>query len=318
LKSGSEVTTTPKQFSLDLGIAREVEVDGIGMGVLSDGTAYLTARGLARLCGVDHTLILQLGQDWHSSSPRPRTVRIKEALRQQGLFMPDPYISIIVDGSPHHAYPEVLCMAVLEYYAFDATQSSRDTALRNYRLLARRSFREFIYAQVGYDPQQLIPAAWRQFHDRVSLVYDSVPAGYFSVFKEIADIVVTLINEGVAIGADFIPDISVGQHWGRHWRENYYDDVYGARLHYEHNYPSYFPQAESNPQAPYCYPDAALGEFRRWIREQYLPNAFPTYLRSKEKQGALPPSFSEIAVKALESRGRIDRELTEKPKGRKG
>jgi hypothetical protein len=200
LKPGIEITAH-KQFSLDLGIAREVEIDGIGMGVLSDGTAYLTARGLARLCGVDHTLILQLGQDWNSKSPRPRTARIKEALRQQGLFMPEPYISIIVDGTSHHAYPEVVCMAVLEYYAFDATQGSRETALRNYRLLARRSFREFIYAQVGYDPQQLIPAAWRQFHDRVSLVYDTVPAGYFSIFKEIADIVVTLINEGVKIGA---------------------------------------------------------------------------------------------------------------------
>ena len=52
--------TTASQLSLDLKIEREVEIDGIGMGVLSDGTAYLTARGLARVCGVDHTQVLQL------------------------------------------------------------------------------------------------------------------------------------------------------------------------------------------------------------------------------------------------------------------
>src|SRR5262245_15702863 len=31
-------------------VDREKEIDGIGMGVLSDGTAFLTGRGLARLC----------------------------------------------------------------------------------------------------------------------------------------------------------------------------------------------------------------------------------------------------------------------------
>lgn len=40
---------TPYQMSLQLTVDREIEVDGIGMGVLSDGTAYLTGRGLARI-----------------------------------------------------------------------------------------------------------------------------------------------------------------------------------------------------------------------------------------------------------------------------
>ncbi len=45
-------TATPVQQVLDLGIERQIEIDGIGMGVLSDGTPFLTGRGLARLCGV--------------------------------------------------------------------------------------------------------------------------------------------------------------------------------------------------------------------------------------------------------------------------
>jgi hypothetical protein len=75
--------------------------------------------------------------------------------------------------------------------------------------------------------------------------------------------------------------------------------VYGERIQYEHNYPDYFPQAASNPQPSYCYPDAALGEFRRWMREVYLPDRMPAYLKSKAKQGALPPSFVSLALTAL-------------------
>lgn len=30
----------------------EKEIDGIGMGVFQDGSTFLSARGLARLCGI--------------------------------------------------------------------------------------------------------------------------------------------------------------------------------------------------------------------------------------------------------------------------
>lgn len=36
------------QPELDLRIERQAEIEGIGMGVLHDGTAFLTGRGLAR------------------------------------------------------------------------------------------------------------------------------------------------------------------------------------------------------------------------------------------------------------------------------
>jgi hypothetical protein len=92
-------------------------------------------------------------------------------------------------------------MAILEYYAFDSA-ATNETAIK-----ARRSFREFIYTQVGYDPSFAIPRAWQQFHDRVSLVHDSVPDGYFSIFREKANIIVTIIKSGGMVGSDFVPDI---------------------------------------------------------------------------------------------------------------
>ena len=67
-----DLVTASSQMEMDLHIEKEVEIDGTGMGVLSDGTPYLTARGLARMCGVDHTLVLRMGSEWDSARPPPR------------------------------------------------------------------------------------------------------------------------------------------------------------------------------------------------------------------------------------------------------
>ncbi|MBX9596647.1 MAG: hypothetical protein K2X46_19945 [Roseomonas sp.] len=290
------------QLVLPLTIEKEVEIDGIGMGVLSDGTPFLTGRGLARMCGVDHMLIIRMTAGWSGADVRPRERKIKETLKQQGVELERPFIPIPVDGVMHNAYPDLVCMAVLEYYAFDAGQTDNKTALANYRMLARKSFRDFIYNKVGYDQYAGVPEIWRQFHDRVSLSFDTVPLGYFSVFKEMSDIIVTLIRNGAKVGAHFVPDGSVGIHWSNHWKNNKLEDLYGARKKYPHYYPEYFPQAPSNPQGAHCYPDAALGEFRRWIWAEYLPAKFPNYLSLKVGQGILPAAFAEAAIKAIEQR----------------
>ena len=47
-----------------------------------------------------------------------------------------------------------------------------------------------------------------------------------------ADIMVTLIRVGATIDNQFIPDISVGQAWGRYWTENDLDFAYGALASY--------------------------------------------------------------------------------------
>ena len=53
-----------KQGSLDLNVERQAEVNGLEMGVLSDGTPFLTGRALALLCGVHHRAIQDLTADW--------------------------------------------------------------------------------------------------------------------------------------------------------------------------------------------------------------------------------------------------------------
>jgi hypothetical protein len=59
------------------------------------------------------------------------------------------------------------------------------------------------------------------------------------------------------------------------------------------------PQSASNPQEAWCYPEAALGEFRRWFREAYVGEGkFAAYLLNKVQQKALPASFAQLAIAA--------------------
>ena len=66
---------------------------------------------------------------------------------------------------------------------------------------------------------------------------------------------------------------------------------------------SIFLQSASNPQLSFCYPEAALGEFRKWHRSEYLRDGFPKYLKSKEKMRRNPAVIQELAL----ARSRRDR-----------
>ena len=271
------------------------------MGVLSDGTPFLTQRGLARLCGVENAHIGSLSTGWLDSPQKPRISKIKDLVERRAQVPAFAHIEVRDGGTAIYAYPDTVCLAVLEYYAFEAGANKQQQAQDNFRILAGKALQDFIYAQVGYDPDNNVPLPWKQFHDRVSLTYNAVPRGYFGVFKEIADMIVTLGQAGLHIDHTFVPDISVGTCWATHWIAQALETRFGPRQTYQHNYPNYFPQAQSNPQAPWCYPEAALGEFRRWFRDTYIgAGKFQGYIAGKVKQRQLPASFAQLALAAYE------------------
>lgn len=274
------------------------------MGVLSNGMPFLTVSGLARMCGLDSGTIVRITAGWQLDPLRPREQKIKELIRTAGGDDSVAFIAVPRAGTIYHAVPDAVCMAVLEYYAFEA-RGDNDQASKSFRTLARKGFQDFIYSQVGWSRGGAADAAWRQFHDRVGLTYHTVPDGYFSIFKELADLNVTLLRQGANLGSKFIPDISVGMAWAKHWAKENLDVVYGDRIRYGHNYPEYFPQSLSNPQPAYCYPDEALGEFRKWLRISYVPNQMPTYLLSKVRDKSLPAPAVDAALKAFAPRGSI-------------
>lgn len=275
-----------KQLTLQV-VAKEV--DGIEMGVLGDGRAYLTGRGLARLCGAAASTIINQKDEWAAGK---RSNRLAKMLQEQGFDEPE--LCLTLDGGVN-AYPEDVCMFFLEYFAFDSTSPS-DVAQSNYRKLARAGLRIFVYRALGFAAQVPVPVEWQKFHDRMLLV--SAPLGYFSIFREMADVVLASIRDGLPVDEKTIPDISAGQHWAEHWKKKKFEENYGERRKHEHNYPDYFPQALSNPQDIWVYPIAALGDFRIWLQGTYLPSKFPKYLATKVSAGVLTASTAQMLVAA--------------------
>jgi hypothetical protein len=269
------------QGRLDLGIEVEKNVGGVEMGVLENGIPFLTQTGLATVSGAARATIFEISKEWEDRfadpiEPKGRLAFFKRYLFDNGYREPKLFIEIMKNGSPYNAYPEIVCMAVVEFFAFEA-QRTNETALQNYRRFARYGLQRFIYDALQYTP----PDKWKYFNDRVSVLASAAPPDHFILFHETTGMVVDLINANLAVNDKTIPDISVGIHWGKYWTANDCDRKFGNRKKYEHSYPSYYPQTDSNPQTPWAYPDAALPLFRKWFRNEYLPTKFPRYILTK-------------------------------------
>ena len=209
-------TEADDQGALALEELDGARVHSFGMGVLSDGTPFLTQRGLAALCGVENAHIGTISSQWRDEIPKPRINKVRDILAREGKKLADAHVQVRVGGRTIYAYREEISLAVIEYYAFDAGQFCQEEARENFRVLARKGFRDAIYETVGYQPTREVDDRWRPFHDRVSLAYHSAPDGYFSIFKESAEVTVTLGQSGIYSSNEIIPDISIGRCWGRH------------------------------------------------------------------------------------------------------
>lgn len=270
-----------KQLPLDLGVEIEKNIDGIEMGVLDNGIPYLTQRGLSAITGVARSLIYDITKDWEDHFHdevigKDRLFFFRKYLQDRGFHEQTLYMEFTQKGSINYAYPDIVCMAFLEFYAFEA-KGDYAVALSNYRKFAAYGLRSFIYDALEYTPED----KWRYYHDRVSLLKDSAPPGYFIIFQEVTGLVVDLIANDLTVNSKTIVDGSVGSHWARHWKDNDLASQYGERVPFEHNYPRYYPQALSNPQPANAYPDAALPDFRRWFKQVYLLTKFPAYILTK-------------------------------------
>ena len=277
------------QIELPLQIAASKEVDGIEMGVLSDGTPYLSARGLARMAGIAPSTLIAAAAAWANGD---RSSKIARFLERNGITGDRLNLVINVEGTVTHAYREDVVIGVLEYYAFETEERFRTAeALRAYRLLARAGMRTFIYRMVGYAPAE-VPDSWQKYHDRMLL--NPVPAGYFSIFKESAEFIVGAIHAGLRVDEHTVPDVSIGSYWAKHWNEQQLEQEFGDRVRHEHKYPEYFPQSAAQTTA-WLYPVEALGIFRKWLHEEYVPAKFPRYLSGQVRKGAI----AEDKAKAL-------------------
>jgi hypothetical protein len=298
-KSGSK-EISPYEPELDFGIETERDVNGIGMGVLKDGTPYLNQRGLARLCGVQNAHIGTISSQWADDEPKPRIAAIKAILAKSGYLSAKAHIEIMHNGIVHYCYPAEICLAVLEYYAFDAGTNCQPEARDNFRLLAGSKLRELIYSQVGYDPSGKLNQKFQKWHERLAINNHASPRGFFDVFTEADTVIYELIVAGAPVGDTMIPDGSIGIHWSKHWEFNGLDRKFGPRKKYPHNYPESHPQSKANPVPAWCYPIDALGQYRIWLQEVYIEGGkLKNYLVGKVSRGELPPSVAQLAIATM-------------------
>lgn len=281
--------------------AVEAEVEGLQLGVLPDGTPFLSGRSLANLCGVAPSVILEWGPTWSRESTRNRDKAITELLDQVGYTESTLFRKVLLKGVYTTAYPDAVAWAVLEYYAWDTgaqvSPQTRQRAIANYRKLARGGLRVFIYTACGYVPgQTAVPVEWRHFHERLRL--NPVPRGYFSVWVESAALIMDAMRNGLSVDAHTVPDISIGQAWAKHWKDGQLEEYFGARSSHPHIYPADSPQSAADI-APAIYPIDALGEFRRWLYETYVTEKLPAYLKRKVREGVLATRAAELILDAV-------------------
>jgi hypothetical protein len=288
-----------KQQSLSIASIRSSIVDGLEMGILSDGRVYLTGRGLAAACGVSPGLILTLDAEWNPDNQKPRDSTIARLLRDYGYEEDVLFVKIREGTQEVNCHPEEVCMAILEYYAFEADIQSPSAARKNFRALARVGLRQFVYSALNYDPEQAFEASWRNFQDR--LLLNPVPVNYFSVFVESSSLVMHAIRNGLIVDTHVVPDISIGMAWAAYWKNQDFSERYGERLEHPHAYPDTYAQSAANDKIKaWIYPLDALPIFKRWLRESYLTSAFPKYLKHKEKEGKLTEDKRREVLRVME------------------
>lgn len=272
------------QGNLELFPTVEVVADGIPMGVLSDGTPYLTLYGLAKLCGIDEAPLRMFTSNWDAEKEKPRGKKIASYLADKGYTNVERLYTRVVNSSnvETHAYPDYICMAIMRYYAIDATNFDRSVAVGNFVRLAEYTLKRMIYEKSNYNPNASIDLSFDNYRARIKL-NDQIPPSHFAVFREIADIAMNLIGGGFPMNDTTSLDGSVGNHWGRYWTNNNLAKKYGERTRYSHKYPDNYRQSAANSHiTAWIYPIEALGAFRKWLHENYAMEKLKPYLVSKK------------------------------------
>lgn len=264
----------PQQISLPLvPIKHQAEPGGFEMGVMSDGTPYLTASGLAFVCGTVRSNIITLVNDWHNQRHHPRGQSISKIIaRNGGDPTKDLHTPIKVRGITHHAIPADYCMAILEYYAFES-RSDADVAKDNYRNLATQSLKEFIYKRTGYKATGALPAHLTRY----VLNRAKIPYTHFSMLNEITlNLIAPLEEAGYTLPEKLLPDASEGRifcGWLRKEKGVEPNDF----PTYEHEFPD-----GRIVKGVKLYPVEYLDDFRKHFHEVWLAEKAQKYFGDRD------------------------------------
>jgi hypothetical protein len=138
----------------------------------------------------------------------------------------------------------------------------------------------------GMVPNRQAKVTLTPYSDRVRLswgVRSNIPPGYWSVFTEGADLLITAeeiyVEAGLEMDRFDLLDGSVGMHWPRYramkpWERD--------RIPYGHPFPD-----RRGVRDAWAYEMSELPHFRSWLYNVYVPGHFTDYLQRKYGPSAL-------------------------------
>jgi len=273
----------------NLKVIQSIDISGfpIEVGILPDGTPFMSGRELARACGISNSTLVGWGERTPQMGDRHRAGKMAELLatyRYGGdrFFVPIPDGTKFGGRANVSAYPYQVCMAFLDYYAFEA---NKEEARNSLRVLSEKQLPQFIYEAVREQPQpplKLQPELQRvqagsPFQTRP--LRGGIPIGYFTVDQVLAE------EQARSLPTSQFPELyaallsNIEKAWNRYWTIQ----QLGAELGDRFPMPQLISHDWARPRQ-YVYPTAALESFSNWLNRQYLPERFPSYLQRKRSQ----------------------------------
>lgn len=118
----------------------------------ADGVSGMTVTALSQFCGTEQQTMTQFLNRLRDSDPI--TNELAECLKP---FAGNDWRLITNDPSGKVFIIDEVCQAVLDYYAHEARKyKGKQTAINNYRMVARAGLRVFIWSQTGYSPYSAV------------------------------------------------------------------------------------------------------------------------------------------------------------------
>lgn len=156
---------------------------------------------------------------------------------------------------------------------------------------------EWVYDWLSDTGSARRPGGHMPYHIRRHMLnLNQVPTGYFSILQEMTFFLIApLDHHGYELPERMVPDISMGRFLCKHLRDALGIDTDSLPV-YLHRYP------DSRIVEAKLYPDDVLAEFRRIIREQWLPNKAAAYFSDRDPQ-ALP--YLDKVIMALPSPNQV-------------
>lgn len=90
------------QVSTPLTVIANGEVDGVELGVLSDGTPFMSMRTLSKLCGIANSTISETSKAWLTGKRDSKLAQflLRAGVTAESLYVQTPHPST---GKPRHA-----------------------------------------------------------------------------------------------------------------------------------------------------------------------------------------------------------------------